>query len=267
MGQSRLALDDLDTALRLEPGLAEARLQRASVRAKQGDRDGAQADLAQLDATQPPSLALRAGMGQMYANFDRVPEALRQFDLWLSSHPADARRADVLNNRCWLRARLNLDLPLALQDCKEAVDMDEGASAYLDSLGWAYLRLGDPAKAKRAFDAAIKLQARPYSLYGRGLAQLRLDAADSGDQDLAAARKLRPSIENELRKLGFEFVDGVARPPAIGVVTSRLLAIRGSRAPSPATASIHALRRRRRRGRHQAAQIDYAPGRSRLSQE
>ena len=73
-------------------------------------------------------------MAQLYAGFAQAAEALRQFDLWVSTHPKDARLASVLNGRCWMRARLNIDLPLALEDCTEAVDKDDGDATYRDSL-------------------------------------------------------------------------------------------------------------------------------------
>ena len=170
----------------------------------------------QLDTELPPSSNLRADMAQLYASFGQAAEALRQFDFWVNSHQKDARLASILNARCWMRARLNIDLPLALQDCKQAVDVDDGAAAYRDSLGWTYLRMGDAQSAKNAFDGAIKLEALPFSLYGRGLAQLRLNDTASGERDLEAARKLKPSIDEDARKEGFEFVDGAARPAPAG---------------------------------------------------
>ncbi|MEI8324335.1 MAG: retroviral-like aspartic protease family protein [Betaproteobacteria bacterium] len=207
MHQPHSALADLDEALHLDPALTEARLRRARSRESQGDRLGAQKDLVQLDATLPPSSNLRADMAQLYASFDQTPEALRQFELWVSTHQKDARLASVLNGRCWMRARLNIELPLALQDCKDAVDMDDGASAYRDSLGWTYLRLGDAPKAKKSFDGAIELAARPFSLYGRGLTLRRLNDSAGAERDLAAALKLNPKIAADVRKQGFEFVD------------------------------------------------------------
>ena len=155
-------------------------------------------------------------MAELYASLAQAAEALRQFDLWVSTHQRDARLAGVLNSRCWMRTRLNIELPLALQDCKQAVDMDGGAAAYRDSLGWTYLRLGDAAGAKKAFDGAIKVQALPFSLYGRGLARLRLNDTSTGEQDLAAARKLKPSIDKDALNEGFEFVDGATMPALPG---------------------------------------------------
>lgn len=216
MRHAQFALVDLNMALKLDPTLVEARLRRAQVYAGLSDRTSAQMDLAALDAALPPSSALRADMAQLYAGFSQAADALRQFDLWVNNHQKDARLASVLNERCWMRARLNIELPLALDDCKRAVDMDDGGAAFRDSLGWIYLRLGDGARAKKAFDGAIKLQSLPFSLYGRGLAQSQLKNTASGEEDLAAARKLRPTIDEDVRKAGFDFADGVPRPAVSG---------------------------------------------------
>ncbi|MBI3367643.1 MAG: retroviral-like aspartic protease family protein, partial [Burkholderiales bacterium] len=212
MRQAGPALGDLDQALRLDPTLAEARYRRARLHASLGNRQSAQVDMVQLDASLPPSSHLRADIAEFYASFGQVDEALRQFDLWVNTHRNDARLASVLNSRCWMRARLNIELPLALKDCEQAVDIDDGASAYRDSLGWIYLRLGDASRARKAFDGAIKLEARPFSLYGRALAHRRLNDMASSEQDLAAARKAKPSIDEDVRKAGFEFADAAVRP-------------------------------------------------------
>jgi predicted aspartyl protease len=216
MRQARPALADLDEALRLDPAHVEARMRRAWLQAALDKRASAQADLTQLDLALPPSSGLRADMAAVFASFSQAAEALRQFDLWIGSHQKDARRASMLNSRCWLRTRLNLAVQLALQDCKQAVDLDDGAAAHHDSLGWTYLRLGDAARAKSAFDDAIKLEALPFSLFGRGLAKLWLNDASGGAQDLAAARSLKPSIDEDARTAGFDFVDRKARPAVAG---------------------------------------------------
>ena len=207
MQNPRAALADLDRALSLDAGLVEARFRRAALRASQRDGAGAQADLAHLDAALPGSSELRSKMGNLYARFSQVPEAMRQYDLWIGSHPQDERRASVFNERCWLRARLGIDLPLALKDCRQAVDLDEGAAAHRDSLGWTHLRMGEPAKAKEAFDGAIKIEALAASLYGRGLALRQLNDEAASARDLAAARRLNTAIDAAMRRQGFRFAE------------------------------------------------------------
>lgn len=202
--QSKEALADLDEALRLDPALSEARLHRASLRGAAGDRDGAAVDLAALDATLPPGSNLRAQLAVMHARRDEAPQALKQFELWIESHPRDVRLASMYAERCWLRARMNLELPRAVDDCEEAVDLDGDEPTYRSRLGWAWLRQGDASRARKAFDRAIEHKRLAWALYGRGLAQLKLGDVDKGRQDLEAARQLQPGIDGSVRKMGFE---------------------------------------------------------------
>jgi hypothetical protein len=54
------------------------------------------------------------------------------------------------------------------------------------------------------------------ALYGRGLAQLRLNEKAAGERDLAAARKANPRIDAEAQKEGFEFAEAATRPASAG---------------------------------------------------
>ena len=213
MRQFAKAQGDLDEALRLHPALNEALAIRASMRVASGDRTGAQVDLLALDAALPPASHLREGMAQTYVELELVPDALRQWELWTSTHRDDVHLATVLNSRCWLRARLNLELKLALDDCKAAVSQERQEPAFRDSLGWTYLRLDDAKAAVKAFDAGIELKPTPFSLYGRALAQQRLGNADGAARDLAAARKLRQDIDAAVGKAGFPVAADAPKPP------------------------------------------------------
>jgi clan AA aspartic protease (TIGR02281 family) len=205
------ARSDLDMSLNLNPALAEPRLQRARLHAARGDRTAALQDLAQLDAALPPQSHLRMDMGRMHAAFNQAPEALRQFELWLGTHESDARVPDVLHSRCLLRLRLGLDLPLALKDCEEAAAHDSAVPAFRDTVGWAQLRLADPAAALRSFERATRKQASAVALYGRGLAHQQLGDGASAERDLASARQLNPGIEELLQRQGLG--PGAVRPP------------------------------------------------------
>ena len=209
MRQPKLALADFNETLQLDPAHNEARSFRASIQIALNDRAAAQTDLAKLDEALPPTSHLRSYMAESYARLDQTSQALKQFDLWISSHQKDAKLAFMLNERCWLRMRMNLDLPLALQDCKDAVDKDEDEASYHDSLGWTYLRLNDAEHAKKAFDHALKLQTLPLATYGRGLTKLQLNDKVSGEADLTAARAMKPKIDEEVRALGFKYANEV----------------------------------------------------------
>ncbi|HEY0957283.1 MAG TPA: tetratricopeptide repeat protein, partial [Roseateles sp.] len=186
----------------------------ARLRQATGDPAGAQADLAELDRRLPASAQLRADMADAHADQQRLPEALRQWAQWMDTHPNDGGLPGVLNARCWLRARLGVDLDLALDDCRRAVRLASRETAYHDSLGWTLLRLNDAARAKKAFDTAIELQPKAaWSLYGRALVLLRQGQPEAAARDLAAARQQRPDIDAEVKRAGFPVPDEL---PAAG---------------------------------------------------
>lgn len=196
------ALADLDEALRLDATLTEARLLRARLLFQSGKPEAAAADLLHLDQQLPPAANQRADMGRLYAQLNQVDAALKQYGLWLDSHPKDVERSSLLNSRCWLRTRHKLQLDLALADCQLAVRLDGEDAALRDSLGWVHLRLGSPADARKAFDAALKLKPSASSSYGRGLAYRALGDLPASQRDLAEARGLEPGIDARLRLLG-----------------------------------------------------------------
>jgi len=202
--QPKEALADLDEALRLDPSMTEARLHRAQLRAAAGDRAGAAEDLATLDAALPPGANLRAAMAQMHARRDEAPQALKQFDLWIRTHPRDLKLASMHGERCWMRTRMNLEIEQAVDDCKEAVDLDDQEATYHSFLGWARLRQGEAAAARKAFDRAIALKPLAWAHYGRGVALTRLNEPDKARQDFEAARRIAPAIDERVRKAGFE---------------------------------------------------------------
>jgi hypothetical protein len=74
----------------LDPALADARLNRAGCACALDDRPGAQSDLAQLDADVAAGSHLRADMATLHCRDWRRPaDAMRQFDLWVRTHPDD----------------------------------------------------------------------------------------------------------------------------------------------------------------------------------
>ncbi len=203
--QAAKARQDIDKALELDPGQADARLQRATARARDKDTDGALADLAALDKTLAPESPLRVQMGNLYMSL-RVPaQAAVQFDLWVPHHEHEFRIERVLYDRCWARVELGVDLDKAVDDCDAAVDADSKSGVYLAGRAWARLRLGNPSKARADFDRSLALRPdHALTLYGRGLARQRLGDAAAGQADLDAARKLDPKIDAEMARRGLD---------------------------------------------------------------
>ncbi len=77
--------------------------------------------------------------GSTFEREKRYPEAEEQFKKVLASDP---EHASALNYLGYMLADQNMKLEEALGYIKRAVELDPSNGAYLDSLGWAYFRLG-----------------------------------------------------------------------------------------------------------------------------
>src|ERR1700678_565057 len=88
--------------------------------------------------------------GSTFEREKRYPEAEEQFKKVLASDP---EHASALNYLGYMLADQNTKLEEALGYIKRAVDLDPANGAYLDSLGWAYFRLG---KYELAEDNLVK---------------------------------------------------------------------------------------------------------------
>ena len=83
--------------------------------------------------------------GSTFERDKRYPEAEEQFKKVLASDP---EHASTLNYLGYMLADQNTKLEEALGYIKRAVDLDPANGAYLDSLGWAYFRLGKYEQAE-----------------------------------------------------------------------------------------------------------------------
>jgi tetratricopeptide (TPR) repeat protein len=83
--------------------------------------------------------------GSTFEREKRFAEAEEQFKKVLAS---DAQHASALNYLGYMLADQNTKLEEALGYIKKAVELDPANGAYLDSLGWAYFRLGKYEQAE-----------------------------------------------------------------------------------------------------------------------
>lgn len=134
-----------------------------------------------------------------YYRRSEVYLAQGQFDLAM----ADAERVVVIapdtpggyRVRCEIRIAQNRDLAAAREDCNHALEINSIDTAALSARGVLNLRSGANTAAWSDFDAAVfngRSDAR--TLYGRGIAGLRLGRTREGNADIAAAERLQPEI-------------------------------------------------------------------------
>jgi tetratricopeptide (TPR) repeat protein len=203
--QPLLGVADLNQAIKMKPDDIPARVARAVIYWAMGQPTEARADLETASRLADKQSAARLEVAEAYAGMNMLKEALTQLDQWIAENPHDERLARALNNRCWARAQLNVDLDKALADCNAALRLDPGNPSWLDSRGLVELRMGVFDKSIADYDDALRLRpTEAWSLYGRGLAELRKGLTAPGQADLKAATALRPRLPEEARAIGLE---------------------------------------------------------------
>jgi len=201
--QPDAALDDLDKALSLDPKNLDALLLRARLRYGKKDEAGAVADLATAQKLAPAGSMQSRSIASLYVAVGEPANALPLLDTWIRAHEDDSTLGSALNERCWARALANQALDGALHDCREAIKRDGDRAAYLDSLGMAYLRMGNDAESIKAYRQALAQSPHTaWSHYGLGLAELQAGQIAAGKAELATAHSLDKAIDARAAKLG-----------------------------------------------------------------
>ena len=202
--EGRLA--DLDEALRLEPDNKVAMYEKVQLFTEKGEYDAALALLDNMPALDDNSRDQRAAI---LAKAGRTAEA----EKLLQSMRASATTARQLNDLCWTKATNGILLETALQDCRDALKLKPGSSAYLDSLGMVLLKLGKLDEALDAYNQAIAKGSGSASLMGRAFVYLRKGDRIHAEADAAAARNLYQNIGETFAGYGLKW-DGSARTAA-----------------------------------------------------
>jgi tetratricopeptide (TPR) repeat protein len=200
--------EDVRAALRADPHSTKAIAFHAYVAIDSGNFAAAEADIATLqkiDRDSAPAYRLQV---QLLEKQGRGRESLKLEDSYVAKHPDDA---GALNERCWTKATLNLELATALADCDASLKLAPDNPATLDSRAFTNLRLGQTDAAIADYDAALKLAPKlPASLYGRAIARARKGDEAGARADLAEARKLSPDIDSRFAGFGVTLPSGLS---------------------------------------------------------
>jgi predicted Zn-dependent protease len=91
--------------------------------------------------------------GAMYEKMKKFDAAETEFRKVLDQDP---KNAAALNYLGYMLADRNVKVADALKYVQQAVEIEPNNPAYLDSLGWAYFRVGDLAKAEEYLRRAVE---------------------------------------------------------------------------------------------------------------
>ncbi|MBW8813414.1 MAG: DUF3857 domain-containing protein [Caulobacterales bacterium] len=193
-------LADVAAAEKLDPKEPEIVATRARVLMDAGRYPEAIQVLSGVLKTDPTWRGALSQRAMAYAKAGQSDLALKDF---AALRDKAAGSPGALNALCWNQATVGLALDAALADCTAALKVAPTSPHILDSEGFVLLRLGRLKESIEAYDAAIRQQPRlAPSLYGRGLAKLRLGQSADGEADLAAAHAASPEVEEEFTGYG-----------------------------------------------------------------
>ena len=202
-GDEAGALKDAQTAYDLDPGDKDIREQLAGTLARAGKTDQA-LELIEQD----PDIASAEGEGALLSRVEilalggRAGEAIALLDTALAKR---ASSAPLLNGRCWFKALTGTDLAGALADCSRAIEISAEPATYFDSRAMVHFRAGRNGEAVRDLDSALAIEPElAASRFMRGIIAAREGKRESGASDLAAARRLVPSIDAFFARYGIK---------------------------------------------------------------
>lgn len=199
------AAADIDAALRLDPKSVKALLAHAIYAIEARHFDRAEADLAAIDRIDAGNRGAATAQVQLLSKTGKLADALRVADGVVAKY----KDATAYNERCWLKATLNIAFDTALADCDQGLNLAPNAAAILDSRAFVELRSGALDSAIADYDAALKLYPKmAASLFGRGLARARKGNSADAAADLAEARRLAPEIEARFAGYGMTTLPG-----------------------------------------------------------
>ena len=211
LGQKLLGKEDLDHGLQLDPNKAAGLIARGALYLSENDLARAQVDFKGALQAAPQDQNVGLSIAKLYEFSQHYEAAVAEYDAWFAAFPKSDRLPQSYNERCWTRALWGRDLNIALEDCNAAIKLGKRNSAYLDSRGLVYLRLGRLDEAIADYDEAIKLQPKQaWSLYGRGLAKQRKGL--DGAADIQAGLAIQPSLAERAKQIGLVAGKVVAAP-------------------------------------------------------
>ena len=194
---------DLEEALALDPAGMGAVLSMANYRMSAGEKDAALAMVQEhVDSGGKEATRYLAAKADLLGMAGRTDDALAAMDEAVAQAP---NASDLLNQRCWLKATLNVQLDSALKDCTRAIELSDSRLAALDSRAVVHYRMGHLDQAMVDIEEVLKTQPdQAATLYMRGVIRNRQGKAAEAKADLAAARTIWPQVDRDYGRWGIK---------------------------------------------------------------
>jgi tetratricopeptide (TPR) repeat protein len=195
------AIADFEEATKLNPDHHQAYNEQGRSYAAKGQLDRALTSFDKAIAIQPDYGVAYDYRGRIYARKRQNAKAIANYDAAIRINPDDTRS---LNDSCWTRAVIRIELKKALEHCDRAVSLRPLNGNYLDSRAFVHFRLGQFAQAIADYDAALTRHpnSRGALLYMRGVAKLRLGDRTGGNIDVAGSKTLNPRAAAQFASYG-----------------------------------------------------------------
>lgn len=106
----------------------------------------------------PTDMDALSTLALVYEALNRYDDAYRIYETALK---VDGKNSLILNNYAYSLSERGLDLEKALKMAQLAVQLDPKNSAYLDTIGWVYFKLGDYKNAESYVKEALSIRTQP----------------------------------------------------------------------------------------------------------
>ncbi len=123
-----------------------------------GKNSDAVAPLEKAVSLKPTDMDALSTLALVYEALNRYDDAYRVYDTALK---VDPKNSLILNNYAYSLSERGLELEKALKMAQLAIQLDSNNSAYLDTIGWVYFKLGDYKNAESYVKQALSMRTSP----------------------------------------------------------------------------------------------------------
>lgn len=191
LGQLDQALNDVDHSYRLKTEPLALNL-RGQILERMGDSEGAIQAFTRAIGLLGSYGEAYGRRADVYSGMGKLEPALADYDKALSVSRDDPTN---LNNRCWVRAQMGRDLPLALEDCDRSVSLLPESASALATRAFVHLRMGAAQLALADAESGLRLDPKDADArFLRGAARSQLGLAAEARADIDAALTIDPAV-------------------------------------------------------------------------